>query len=339
MVATRREVALAASVSLRTVSNVVNGFPGVAPETRERVLKIINDLDYRPSEIARMLKRGRSGLIALVLPELDTPYFAELTRAFVELGAARGFTVVIDQTDGDASRERELISQTDRGAFFDGLIVSPLGLQAEDLAGISPERPVVFLGEDRHARFDQVMIDNFSAARAAVDHLISLGRTRIGVIGAQNAHLASSSVRLAAYERSLLEAGLPVERSRIAYVDSFRRADGATAMAQLLETELLDGIFCFSDPLALGAIRILHERGIRIPDDIAVIGFDDIEDGRFSWPTLSSVSPDKRFIATRALDLLSARLDGAHVPPATYLAPWSIVTRESTAGSVAASAR
>jgi len=181
VVATRREVASAANVSVRTVSNVVNEFAGVAPETRERVMKIIGDLDYRPSEVARMLKRGKSGLIAVMLPELDTPYFAELTRAFVEFGASRGYTVMIDQTNGDAARERELISHTDRGAVFDGLIVSPLGLSPVDLGGISPDRPVVLLGEDRHPNFDQVMIDNLAASRAFKDCGNRRTRQRSGI--------------------------------------------------------------------------------------------------------------------------------------------------------------
>ncbi len=331
MVATRREVAQAANVSLRTVSNVVNGFPSVAPDTRERVLRVIERLDYRPSEIARMLKRGRSGLIALLLPELDTPYFAELTRAFVELGTARGYTVVIDQTDGDVARELELINQTDRGSLFDGLIVSPLGLRPEHMQGISAERPVVFLGEDTHSGFDQVMIDNVAAARTAVSHLIGLDRTRIAAIGADPHRPASSTIRLAGYQAALDDAGIAIDPKLIGYVNAFRRHDGASAMSHLLDLDHPpDAVFCFSDPLALGALRTLHERGIRVPEDIAVVGFDDIEDGRYSTPTLSSISPDKTYIASKALDLLTARLDGTFEPPRAYFAPFELKIRESS---------
>jgi DNA-binding LacI/PurR family transcriptional regulator len=334
VVATRREVAKAANVSLRTVSNVVNGFESVAPKTRERVLQVIAELDYRPSEIARMLKRGRSGLVALVLPELDTPYFAELTRAFVELGAARGYTVVIDQTDGDVTRELELISQTDRGALFDGLIVSPLGLHKEHLVGISPERPVVFLGEDSHTGFDQVMIDNFAASKDAVAHIIAQGRTRIAAIGAEAKQPASSTIRLAGYKRALEDAGLVFDPDLVGYVSAFRRRDGAAAMSALLDlAEPPDAVFCFADPLALGAMRVLHERELRIPQDVAVVGFDDIEDGHYSTPNLTSISPDKTFIASKALDLLTARLDGTHLPPDSYLAPYKLIVRESSSSS------
>src|ERR1700712_2522938 len=125
---TRKQVADAAGVSLRTVSNVGNGFAHVSAANPKLVLQAVADLDYRPSEIARTLKRGRSGLIALVLPGFDTPYFAELTHAFVEEGARRGFTVVIDQTVGDIERERLFLDRTDFGSLFDALVISPLAL-------------------------------------------------------------------------------------------------------------------------------------------------------------------------------------------------------------------
>lgn len=331
MTATRRQVAEAANVSVRTVSNVVNGFASVAPATRERVLRIVEELDYRPSEIARMLKRGRSGLIALVLPELDTPYFAELTRSFVELGASHGLTIVVDQTDGDVARELELVGQPDRASLFDGLIVSPLGLRPGDLPSLASDRPVIFLGEDTHDGFDQVRIDNYAASIDAVSHLVQRGRSRIAAIGAESSNPASSSVRLEGYRKALELAGLAFDPSLVAYVDGFRRADGAKAMTALLDQpDHPDAVFCFSDPLALGALRAIHERGLRVPEDIAVVGFDDVEDGRFSMPTLTSISPDKGYIASKTLALMTARLDGSAVAPATYVAPHTLIVRESS---------
>jgi len=332
VVASRKEVAAAANVSLRTVSNVVNGFPNVAPETRARVLRVVAELDYRPSEIARMLKRGRSGLVGLLLPELDTPYFAELTRAFVEIGTQHGYTIVVDQTDGDPQRELEIIGQTYKASLFDGLIVSPLGLRSGDLASVMPDRPVVFLGEDEHEGFDQVRIDNFAAAREAVTHLLDSGRSRVAAIGAEAGPLASSSIRLAGYQAALQSRGLEYEPTLVAVVNAFRRSDGAQAMAKLLAlSSPPDAVFCFSDPLALGATRTIHENGLRIPDDIAVVGFDDVEDGRFSTPTLSTVSPDKSFIAGKALELLTRRLNGESQSPKLYVAPHRLVVRESSA--------
>ncbi|MDQ1570611.1 MAG: hypothetical protein QOF79_1285 [Actinomycetota bacterium] len=328
----RRDVAKAANVSVRTVSNVVNGFAHVSESTRLRVLRAVAELDYRPSELARSLKRGRSGLIALVLPELDTPYFAELTRAFVEEGHKRGLTVVIDQTDGDLERERYLIDRTEYGSLFDALVISPLALTPAHLDGIAESRPLVFLGESLFPRFDQVMIDNRLAAREAVTHLINTGRRRVAAIGAERDIRGSSSQRLAGYLEALNDAGRDVGLSYVEYVDTFRRSSGAAAMDRLLDrADPPDAVFCFSDPLALGAMRALLARGVRVPDDVAIIGFDDIEDGAFSTPTLSTVTPDRRFIARVALDRVEQKLGGAQTPgPTVTIAPHHLTIRESS---------
>jgi DNA-binding LacI/PurR family transcriptional regulator len=331
---TRRDVARAANVSVRTVSNVVNGYQHVAEHTRARVLQAIADQDYRPSELARSLKRGRSGLIGLVLPELDTAYFAELTRAFVEEGAAHGLTVVIDQTDGDLERERHLIDRTVYGSLFDALIISPLALGPSHLEAIADDRALVFLGENPFPRFDHVMIDNRLAARQAVAHLVESGRRRIAAIGAKGTASGSSSQRLAGYHDALRQAGLGQSENRVEQVDAFRRADGAAAMARLLDRpDPPDAVFCFSDPLALGALRTLALRGVRVPQEVAVVGFDDIEDGQFSTPSLTTISPDKGFIARTALGLVERRISGTAASAALVIAPHALVVRESSDGA------
>jgi DNA-binding LacI/PurR family transcriptional regulator len=328
----RRDVAEAAGVSVRTVSNVVSGHPHVSQHVRDRVTRAISELGYRPSELARSLKVGRSGLVGLVLPDLDDPYFAELTKVFVEEGSRRGLTVVIDQADGDPDRERLFIDRTQDGSLFDALVISPIGLKPVDLQAVDARRPVVFLGERLFPRFDQVMIDNRMAAREAVAHLIGTGRRRIAAIGALDGDTETSSLRLAGYSDALASAGIDEDASLVPVVDSFRRQAGASAMQALLDLpEPPDAVFCFTDPLALGALRALALRGLTAPGDVAVVGFDDVEDGRFSTPSLSTVSPDKRQIAVTAFDLLEAKLAGD--PPggeALTIAPHRLEVRESS---------
>ncbi|WP_263731168.1 LacI family DNA-binding transcriptional regulator [Cellulomonas sp. SG140] len=327
--ATRREVARAANVSVRTVSNVVNGFDHVAPDTRERVLRAIEELEYRPSELARSLKVGRSGLVGLMLPELDTAYFAELTRAFVEGGAERGLTVVVDQTDGDHERELALLHRTSTGSLFDALVLSPLALRADDVAGFSAG-PLVFLGEDEFPGFDKVMIDNFRAAYEAVDHLVQQGRRRIAAIGAERAAHGSSALRLEGYRAALRAGGRDLPEI-VEYVSGFRRPEGAAAMRRLLDgPDRPDAVFCFSDPLALGALRTLYEAHVSVPDDVAVVGWDDIEDGRFATPSLTTVSPDKKWLARTALDRIVRRLSGEELPGEVLVGPHRLIVRESS---------
>lgn len=316
-----RDVARRAGVSTKTVSNVINGYAHITPSTRERVERAIDELGYRPNLTARGLRSGRTGIVALAVPELDVPYFAELARHVVAEAERRGWTVLIDQTEGLRERER-LVAAGFRDQVIDGLFFSPLTITAEDLAARTDQTPMVLLGErfvgtaDQPLIADHVMIDNVAAAQDVTAHLIALGRRRIAAIGAQDRPSgATARMRLEGYRRALAAAGLPYDPALVAPAAHYHRADGASGMAALLSLpDPPDAVFCFNDPLALGAIRTLWERGLRVPSDIAVAGFDDIEDGRYSIPTLTTVAPDKAEIARQAVALLAHRLDGAAEP-------------------------
>lgn len=332
---TQRQVALRAGVSRRTVSNVVNGFQYVSPEMRARVQKALDELGYAPNLVARNLRQGRSGMIALVLP-LNVPYFAELTEFLVDEARRRSYVVMIDKTDGDPQRERELVMPSDRSALFDGMIFSPAGLNQRDLGRRASTQPIVLLGRRiRGGEHDHVMIDNIAAAAAATRHLIDIGRTRIAHIGRHQGRTSDiAHDRAAGFRQALRDAGLPVHRKYLITADGFRRDSGAKAMAELLDlADPPDAVFCYNDPLALGAMRTALSHGLRIPQDVAIVGFDDSEDGRYTTPTLTTISQDKPQIARLAMELLAGRLDGDTGPPITRYADWELVTRESTMGT------
>ncbi|NRQ30280.1 LacI family DNA-binding transcriptional regulator [Nonomuraea sp. NN258] len=327
-----KDVAERAGVSIKTVSNVVNDYPHVSPETRARVEAAISELSYRPNLSARSLRAGRSGVVALAVPHLDNPYFAELATHVISAADQRGWTVLIDQTRGDRDKERLVVAGI-RAHLIDGLLFSPLALTSRDLADRADRTPMVLLGErigTGRSPYDHVGIDNVAAARAATLHLAGLGRTRIAALGAQRALSgATARLRLKGYKQALAQCGLREDPSLISYVPVWHRSGGAAAMAELLESRP-DAVFCFNDALALGALRTLLSRGFRVPDDVMLMGFDDIEDGRFVTPTLSTVAPDKALIAESAVDLLAARLDGADVKPCEVRVPHHLTPREST---------
>jgi len=329
--ATRDDVAKLAGVSPRTVTNVVNGASAVSDATRGRVLDAVDRLGYRPSEIGRMLRSGRTGILVAVLPGVDAPYFAELARCLTDAARHRGYTLLIEQSDGERERELELLARADRKAFFDGLVISPLALQDDDLLRSSrTERPVVLLGEERHPGFDHVAIDNLAAARAATEHLLASGRRRLVALGAQHETHSSSSLRLAGFEAAVAVAGPGVETT-IEYVDGFSREAGAAAARRLLARDRLpDGLFCFSDLLAVGAMSVLGEAGVAIPEQVAVIGFNGSDEARYTRPPLSTVSPDKRAIAETALDALVRRIDGDDGPSRSIAIPFEITSRASS---------
>lgn len=306
-----KDVAAAAGVSVKTVSNVLNDRPHISAATRQRVQEAVQRLDYRPNPAARMLKEGRTGIIALAVPDVELPYFAELASAVHRAAEQVGYTVLLDQTAGDPDQEM-LVAKGFRGHLIDGLILSPIALQPEQLRECATDRPTVLIGERFYdARVDHINIDNVAAARTAVQHLIAQGRRRIAMLGDTDFYLGPVALRRQGYEQELADAGLPLDEELVLPGGRFRRQDGLQAVQRLVESGAeFDAVFAFNDTLALGAIRALADHGLRVPDDVAVVGFDDIEDGRYSCPRLTTIAPNKDQIAELAIRRLVGRLTG-----------------------------
>jgi DNA-binding LacI/PurR family transcriptional regulator len=336
-VARLQDVAQLAGVSAKTVSNVVNDYVHVRPSTRTKVQQAIEMLGYRPNVVARNLKSGRSGVIALALPQLDAPYFAELAHHVVQAAMERGWTVLVDETGQTQdravrARERSAVAGI-REHLIDGVILSPIALDHEDVERYGSV-PLVLLGERLGSQLaDHVAINNEAAAAEVTRHLISTGRRRIGVIGAQPPPFGHSArLRLRGYRDALAEAGLRYDPALVVEVLDWRRQPGARAAAQLLALpEPPDAVFCLNDLLALGAIRGFTDAGFRVPDDVAVAGFDDIEQSGFAVPSLTTIAPDKEAIARSALAYLARRLDDTTGwTPSEVRVGHRLVVREST---------
>ena len=334
MATTLRDVARHADVSVRTVSNVVSGYAHVSAAMRSRVQAAMQELDYRPNPIARTLRTGRTGVIVLVVPEIDVPYFSQLAGQVINAAADLGLRVMVDQTGHDHERERRLLTGEDRTMLFDGILFSPLVTSAE-LLQMRPAvgMPMVLLGEhDFEGRYDHVAIDNVRAARDATTHLIESGRRRVAAIGVQPGQCYSTPrQRMAGYREALTEAGIEPDARYVQEAPHYRREDGYMATEQLLSLgDRPDAIFCFSDLLAMGAIRAIFDAGLSVPEDVAVIGIDDIEEGRFARPSLSTVSLDMPFIATEAVNQLARRIDHPDAPGVQLTARHTLILREST---------
>ncbi|MFD6414627.1 LacI family DNA-binding transcriptional regulator, partial [Nocardia asteroides] len=341
-----KDVARHAGVSEKTVSNVINDYAHVSDRTRRVVRDSIEQLGYRVNLAGRHLRKGRTGIIALVVPELDIPYFAELARHVIREAEERSLTVLIHQSGAD--RAHELAALAGFGStFVDGIILSPLALTADDLRDRSGFPPTVLLGELLEEGADHVAIDNERAAREATRHLIGLGRRTVLAVGGVDAPgLGTAEARTRGYRAALTEAGIAYDPSLVVPVDSFRMPAGARAVARLLHDGVRpDALLCLNDQLALGALRALHEHGVDVPGEVAVIGFDDVEGGRFSVPTLSTVAPDKAAVAKVAVELLQRRIEDATDPdgvradaepgvqsPQDRIVAHRLVLRESTEG-------
>ena len=338
-----KDVAVRAGVSVKTVSNVVNEYPFVRAATRVKVQQAIEDLAYVPNVTARNLRSGRTGLIALAVPTLTQPYFAELAHHVANAALQRGWTVLVDETgQGDSGelRDRERTAAAGiRRHLVDGVILSPLALSEKDLASYGSV-PIVLLGERLGSRLaDHVGIDNRAAARDITAHLLALGCRRIAVIGAQPPPAGDTArQRLEGYRIALEDADLPYDAALVRDALIWGREPGRQHAADLFAgPDRPDALFCFNDLLALGAVRALHDLGIRVPEDAAVAGFDDIEEGRFSVPSLTTISPDKTAIAAEAVARLARRLDAGQAwEPEEVGIRYRLEVRESSAGWSAA---
>ncbi|MFE4196217.1 LacI family DNA-binding transcriptional regulator [Paenarthrobacter sp. NPDC056912] len=311
MAVTMNDVARAAGVSLKTVSNVINNYEFIRPTTKQRVLDAIDELGYETNLTARSLRSGKTSMIGLVLADLSVPYYAELASEIMKAAWERGYRVLVEQSGNEAGHERAALQGQFR-SLTDGLLFIPLALDAGDIITAAGNKPLVLLGEFvEDPRLDMVLIKNHEAAAAVTTHLLAGGRRRIAVLGAVDGDTTGSNgLRLSGYKAALAAAGVEYDPALVVGCD-WRRDGGADATARLLDSGVaFDAVFGLNDALALGALHELLVRGKKVPEDVAVAGFDDIDEARFASPSLTTVAPGRAEIAERAVELLIERIEG-----------------------------
>jgi DNA-binding LacI/PurR family transcriptional regulator len=326
------DVGARAGVTARTVSNVLSGNTHVRPETRDRVLRAVDDLGYRINAAARSLKTGRTGTITLAIPDLGIDYFADLARRIMTQAERHDWAVVIEQTGARRDQELSILSGA-RRQHSDGLIFQPHALGPGDEKYLVGNDRLVILG-DRifHGPVDHVTMANTAAARMATQYLIDRGYQRIAAIGTNPRvrSVSAASLRLDGYLDALTGAGIPVSPEYIVTAEDWHLRDGAIAMAQLLALPTRpDAVFCFNDTLAFGALQAAYSAGLSTPRDIAVVGFDNVPMAEFSIPPLTTIEPGTDEIAKLAVDLLSARVEGRSAAPVELVASCSLIARQS----------
>ncbi|MEO5877977.1 MAG: LacI family DNA-binding transcriptional regulator [Streptosporangiaceae bacterium] len=320
-------VAARAGVSKSSVSRVVNGETTVAPEIRELVQRAVRELGYVPNAAARNLVTRRADAVAVVVSDPpkglvdDDPMFAAVVRAASRELEASGRQVVLMLAGSDDSRRR--VEQYVSAGYVDGvMLVSLHGADPLPAALARLGLPVVSLGRSA-ASVPYVEIDNVGGATLAARHLLDQGRQRIATISGPLDLLASQD-RLTGYRDTLRGTG----RRSIVAIGDFTRISGAEAMAQLLEDDpVLDAVFAANDLMAIGALRTLREAGRRVPDDVAVVGFDDIEAALYTAPPLTTVRSPMGDQAVATVRLLLSWLEGG--PRDSVVMPNELVVRES----------
>jgi DNA-binding LacI/PurR family transcriptional regulator len=330
---TMSDVAQLAGVSTMTVSNVVNNRVRVSDDARERVLAAIRESGYQLNAAARHLRSGRSGVIGLAVPQVDNSYFEMMASLVIEEAQRHGYHVAIEETGAVATGEAAAISQS-RNLQHDGLILSAVEIDALLPSTPVQGHPIVLMGEqDAGGRFDHITVPNEAGTAAATEHLIDRGCTKIAVVTGENLdRLNMMTRRYNGYRSALEDRGLRPDPELRFILDSLSWEGARATGRRIADSGLdIDGVVAFSDSVALGVMRGLRDGGVRVPDDMRLIGFDDIPETELFIPSLSTVAPDHRWKAAKAVELIISRIADPTSPPRQYTAPFAIVPRESTA--------
>lgn len=333
MAATMADVARIAGVSKKTVSNFFNGYPYMREETRQRIEAAIEELNYKVNISARNLSSGRTGTIGLAVPELAHPYFAELSQAVVTAAQKRNLNVLVEVTDGDREHELAVLNGTG-GRSVDGLIFEPIALEPADIDDATTDVPLILIGDRVHeGRFDFIAVPNEAGAHDATAHLLRAGRRRIVALGMEDSPEPTAAARRhRGYLDALREAGVEPDPRLFVGPVPWTRTGGAEGVRALIDAGVgFDAVFGYNDALALGAMSELQKHGVAVPDEVSVIGFDNVEEGRFASPTLTTIESGREWMAQKAVELLAQRLGDREARPGTTLlmADHRLVTRAS----------
>ena len=329
-----KDIAKDLGLSVVTISKVLRDHPDISEETRARVLKHVKDRDYQPNILARSLVTGHSFLVGLIVPDLIHPFFAEIAKALSSVIRPRGYSLIISSSEEDAELESQEIRQL-LARQLDALVIASSSISGEQFDRLGEHSPPYVLIDrnfpGRSGNF--VGIDDVAAGRIATEHLISIGCRRVAHIsGRKN---STGVCRLEGYKQALLLHNLPYAKDYVVSrtnVDTERRQQGADAMRLLLQrTPRLDGVFCYNDPLAIGAMDAILDAGLRIPEDVAVIGCGNLHyDSSLRIP-LTSIDQHSQLIGRRAGEIALELIESKEKQPArsVILEP-SLIIRSST---------
>ena len=329
-----KDIAKELGLSQATVSKVLREHPDIGEKTRKRVLERVRELDYQPNSLARSLVTGRSYLIGLVAPSLLHPFFAEVAKALSAEIREKGYSLIVSSSEEDPELEKEEISRL-LGRRLDALVIASSGSNIEQFERMeSKAQPFVLIDRDLpglSANF--VGINDEKAGRLATEHLIDMGCRRIAHIRGQDN--STGIGRFEGYRQALRHRGVPFSEEyvvRRSLVDTETTRQGEEAMRLLLERNPRpDGVFCFNDPLAIGAMSTILEAGLRIPDDIALIGCGNLPNNNVLRVPLSSIDQHSQMIGQRAAELVLSLIESKQTPRArTIILEPSLVVRSST---------
>lgn len=330
---TMRQIARRARVSVGTVSHVINGTAGVRELVRRRVLDTITRLGYRPSLLARALRRERTTIIGMIVPDIANPFFPQVVRGVEDVLYRNSFRVMLCNADNDPEKEEVYFNEL-RAYCMAGLIVLPSAdSHLTVLAGKSDSAGIPVVCVDRRApgwKGDSVTVENSDGTYQATRHLIGLGHRLITVITGPM-HVNNAIERLNGFKRASREAGIKIPPEYIQEGRFDRLSGYEKALILLRFSPRPTAIVAANDLVALGVLSALREVRLRCPEDVSVVGFDDLELAEFTAPPLTSVAQPGYQMGARAADLLLERIRGLQAPPRQIVMQTVLKIRDSVA--------
>jgi len=325
---TIREVALRAGVSYQTVSRVINNSPDVAEATREHVRRVIAELDYHPNAQAVSLSRNRTDIVGVIVDTITESFFTHIVDGATRALRCRGRFTLLATVD-DAT-QFDVVDTLQRSRRIDGLIIVLPLASSLGLGRLAPSRvPTVHVDLQYDMDVYGISVDNYQGAYAATEHLITLGHRRIGVIAGRR-DIPVGQLRLDGYQAALRDHGLPFDPALIAPGDFTFESGLAGAEQLLLLADPPTAIFACDDPMAIGALHVAARRGLRVPEDLSVIGFDDTPEAARCWPPLTTMRQPLGRMGELAADLVCRLIDGETPEQSRYVLASELVVRAST---------
>jgi LacI family fructose operon transcriptional repressor len=329
---TNKDVASRAGVSIATVSRVVNGLPNVRPELRRRVLRVVKRLNYQPSRAAQRLRAKRSRVIGLVISDIQNPFFTSVVRGAEDAAYERGYSLVLCDSDEDPEKER-LYVDVMRAEGVAGVILATTSEALSHIRNLLAHNiPIVAIDRRiKDRRVDSVLVANAKGAFLAVEHLLSLGHRRICMVSMRS--IPTGHERQAGYLRALRKYGVRGARSLIRL--GVPKPEGGYKLAR----ELLDleprptALFVDNNMMMLGALEAIRESGLRVPEELSVVGFDDMPWATLLHPPLTTVAQPTNELGRRAVEDLLERLDQPNKPVSHVQLMPKLIIRESTAAA------
>lgn len=326
------KIAELAAVSRTTVSRVINNHPNVRQTVRERVLRVIDEHSYVPQAAAQNLASRRTNIISLFIPRnaltiFSDPFFSYVIQGIAETCASVGYFLMVSMITADI--DQDFFQHMTRSRHSDGVIILSSDMDDPILPMLKGRMPLVLIGSHPYFRdLNWVDAENHEGARKAVDHLIRLGHRRIASISGP-LQMAAAVDRRNGYKQALLEAGLPI-LPELLIEGNFTQDSGYDAMIALLRrTPRPTAVFIASDMMAAGALQAAHETGVAVPDDLAIVGFDDVPMASFVNPPLTTIRQPIYELGTIAVRLLIEQLSGQERRPTQTRIPTQLIVRQS----------